>query len=75
MAVPSALEKLLSPKTIAVLGASRTPGKLGHELLANLLRGGFEGRDRPDQPPTPPKSSVYPVTAICARPGARSTSG
>ncbi|MBN1844133.1 MAG: acetate--CoA ligase family protein [Sedimentisphaerales bacterium] len=37
------LEKLLTPDTIAVIGASRTPGKVGHELVANLLEGGFAG--------------------------------
>ncbi len=37
------LEALLTPKTIAVVGASRTPGKVGHEILMNLIDGGFAG--------------------------------
>ncbi len=37
------LEKLLCPETVAVIGASRKPGKVGHEVLANLLGGGFQG--------------------------------
>ena len=44
------LESLLSPKAIAVVGASRAPGKVGHEVLANLLDGGFEGRIFPVNP-------------------------
>ncbi|MBI5119143.1 acetate--CoA ligase family protein [Candidatus Poribacteria bacterium] len=44
------LESLLSPGTIAVIGASRTPGKVGHDILANLLGGGFKGRIIPVNP-------------------------
>ena len=35
------LETLLYPKNVAVIGASRTPGKVGHEIFANLIEGGF----------------------------------
>ena len=38
------LDFLLYPKSIAVIGASRTPGKVGYEVLANLIEGGFEGQ-------------------------------
>ena len=44
------LEKLLSPETVAVVGASRKPGKVGHEVLANLLGGGFQGTIVPVNP-------------------------
>jgi len=44
------LEKLLSPGTVAVIGASRTPGKVGHEIVANLQRGGFAGTLVPVNP-------------------------
>ena len=37
------LEPLLYPKAMAVVGASRAQGKVGHEILANLLRSGFGG--------------------------------
>jgi len=33
-----------------VIGASRTPGKVGYEILANLLEGGFEGQIIPVNP-------------------------
>jgi acyl-CoA synthetase (NDP forming)/GNAT superfamily N-acetyltransferase len=35
--------RLLRPATIAVVGASREPGALGHEVFRNLLDGGFTG--------------------------------
>lgn len=44
------LESLLYPKTVAVIGASRTPGKVGHEILANLINAGFKGEIVPINP-------------------------
>ena len=44
------LDFLLYPKSIAVIGASRTPGKVGHEILVNLLEGGFAGQIVPVNP-------------------------
>lgn len=44
------LKSLLSPPSIAVVGASRTPGKVGHEVVANLIKGGFEGPIVPINP-------------------------
>lgn len=43
-------ESLLYPKSVAVIGASRTPGKVGYEILANLQKGGFEGEIIPVNP-------------------------
>lgn len=44
------LEALLYPKAVAVIGASRTPGKVGHEILANLMQAGFKGDIVPVNP-------------------------
>lgn len=53
------LAPLLRPRSVAVIGASRTPGTIGHEIVAALVRNGFTG-------------PVYPVNpgarAICAVP-------
>ncbi|MFH1676172.1 MAG: CoA-binding protein, partial [bacterium] len=35
-------ESLFYPKVVAVIGASRTPGKLGHQVLLNLVECGFK---------------------------------
>jgi acetyltransferase len=40
------------PKSVAVVGASRTPGKLGHAVLENILRYGYEGAVYPINPQT-----------------------
>jgi len=46
------LEPLLRPASVAIVGASRTPGKVGHAVVANLLGGGFEGAIYPINPQT-----------------------
>jgi acetate---CoA ligase (ADP-forming) len=44
------LSALLYPESIAVIGASRTPGKVGYEIVANLKHGGFAGPIVPINP-------------------------
>jgi acetyltransferase len=44
------LESLLCPNTVAVIGASRSPGKVGHAVVANLLASGFKGTIVPVNP-------------------------
>ena len=44
------LEFLLYPKSVAVMGASRTAGKVGHAVVTNLIEGGFEGDIVPVNP-------------------------
>lgn len=44
------LESLLYPTSVAVMGASCTPGKVGYVLVSNLIEGGFEGQIIPVNP-------------------------
>ncbi len=44
------LSSLLYPASVAVFGASRTPGKVGYEVVANLKKGGFGGAIVPVNP-------------------------
>ncbi len=41
---------LFSPKTVAVIGASTNPGKVGHAVVANLLEAQFTGKIYPINP-------------------------
>lgn len=41
------LDPLLTPETVAVIGASRNPLKVGGSVIANLRSGGFGGRILP----------------------------
>jgi acetyl coenzyme A synthetase (ADP forming)-like protein len=45
-----ALDALLNPRSIAVIGASRSPGSVGERLFTNLLRHEFRGRLYPINP-------------------------
>jgi len=45
-----ALNNFFHPASVAVVGASRQPGKVGHHLLHNMLSSGFQGRVYPVNP-------------------------
>ncbi|MGO9341552.1 MAG: GNAT family N-acetyltransferase [Acidimicrobiales bacterium] len=57
-AVVRSIERLLRPASIAVIGAARSRGTIGHQLLRNLLMSGFEG---PVYPVNPTATSVASV--------------
>ena len=42
------LNNFFKPKSVAVVGASRTPGKVGYDILKNIIQYGYQG-------------SVYPI--------------
>jgi len=44
------MDELFHPKSIAVLGASKTPGKVGHDIFVNILSAGFTGTLYPVNP-------------------------
>ncbi|MBD3368703.1 MAG: CoA-binding protein [Candidatus Eisenbacteria bacterium] len=41
---------LFEPRAVAVVGASHTPGKIGHTILKNIVDGGYEGEVYPVNP-------------------------
>jgi len=44
------LSKFFNPHSIALIGASNKPGKIGFELLKNIIESGFEGKIYPVNP-------------------------
>lgn len=44
------IDVLFTPKSIAVIGASSTKGKLGNDVIRNLIDSGYEGRIYPVNP-------------------------
>jgi acetyltransferase len=44
------LERLFEPRSIAVIGASNTPHRVGSVIMRNLLQGGFSGPIMPVNP-------------------------
>ncbi|MFO7535214.1 MAG: acetate--CoA ligase family protein [Kiritimatiellia bacterium] len=47
------LEKFFSPRSVAIVGASREKGKVGYEILTSMVKGGYQG-------------AIYPVNAKAA---------
>lgn len=43
-------QKLLTPKSVAVVGASTNPGKVGYAVLNNIVQDGFKGKVYPVNP-------------------------
>jgi len=48
--VDDVLTGLLKPKSIAVIGASNTPGKIGHTVVKNIIDSGYKGGIYPVNP-------------------------
>lgn len=46
----TALNHLLRPESVAVVGASTQPGKIGYTVIENLLKGGYKGKIYPINP-------------------------
>lgn len=44
------LDAVFAPNAIAVIGASTTPGKVGYDIFANILKGGYTGTLYPVNP-------------------------
>jgi len=44
------LQTFFNPKSVAIIGASRQKGKVGYEILVNLITGGFAGKIYPVNP-------------------------
>ena len=59
------LDAIFSPQSLAVVGASKTPGKVGHDIFVNILKGGYRGTLYPVNPSARSISSVraYPTIA------------
>jgi acetyl coenzyme A synthetase (ADP forming)-like protein len=45
-----AASSFTNPKSLAVIGASNTPGKIGNVLLSNLIESGYKGKIYPINP-------------------------
>jgi acetyl coenzyme A synthetase (ADP forming)-like protein len=58
------LDAIFSPQSLAVVGASNTPGKVGHDIFVNILKGGYRGTLYPVNPNARSVSSVRAYPAI-----------
>ena len=60
------LDAILKPRTIAVVGASRSPNTIGHQVLANLVRHGFTGAVVPVNPKAAAVGSIRAAPSVGA---------
>ncbi len=63
------LDALFRPRSVAVIGAGRTPNTIGHEIVRNLVRGGFTGPVYPVNPRADVVRSMHCYPNVSAIPG------
>ncbi|MFN8825885.1 MAG: acetate--CoA ligase family protein [Planctomycetota bacterium] len=63
------LDGLFRPRSVAVIGASRRPGSIGRQVVANLIQGGFQGPVYPVNPKAEVVLSVPAFPSVRAIPG------
>ena len=69
VAAVAAVQAVLAPRSVAVIGASRRRGTIGGELFHNLLSGGFQGPVYPVNPNAPVVQSVLAYPSVTEVPG------
>lgn len=63
------VKKLLYPRSVAVIGASRDPGTVGGAVFRNILRSGFTGTVFPINPKTVSVGGVLAYPSVLDVPG------
>jgi acetate---CoA ligase (ADP-forming) len=62
------LDPILRPASIAVVGASRRAGTIGHQIVANLVRHGFTGAVYPVNPSATSINAIHAWPSVGAIP-------
>ncbi len=68
-AVAASVLPILYPRSVAVVGASRTPGSIGSRLLRNLVHNGFTGPVFPVNPSADVVNSIRAYPSVKDIPG------
>lgn len=68
-AVSASILPILYPRSVAVVGASRTPGSIGSRLLRNLVNNGFTGPVYPVNPSADVVNSIKAYPSVTDIPG------
>ncbi len=63
------LDPILRPRSIAVVGASRQPGTIGYQVVANLVRHGYTGVVYPVNPKANSIHSIPAYASVAEIPG------
>jgi acetate---CoA ligase (ADP-forming) len=65
---PIALDPIFKPRSIAIVGASRSASTIGHQVLANLIQYGYTGAVYPINPKADSIHSIKAYRSISAVP-------
>jgi acetyl coenzyme A synthetase (ADP forming)-like protein len=68
-AATASMKSFFEPRSVAIVGASRGRGKLGSEILHNLIKAGFTGRLTTVHPSATEIDGVPAVTRVTEVPG------
>lgn len=63
------MDYFFRPKSVAVIGASRNPKKVGHVILRNFMEGGFRGKIYPINPKTASMFDLPCYSSVLKIPG------
>lgn len=66
---PGGLDRLFCARSVAVVGASPNPEKLGHLILTNLIDGGYEGNIYPINPKADEIRGLRAYSSVSEVPG------
>ena len=66
--MPHPLDPIFRPRSIAIVGASRSPNTIGHQVLSNLLRFGYTGVAYPVNPKAASIHSIRAWPSVSAIP-------
>ncbi|MHA1379344.1 MAG: acetate--CoA ligase alpha subunit [Candidatus Helarchaeota archaeon] len=58
------MEKFFNPKSVAIIGASANPEKVGYAVLNNIIKGGFNGKIYPINPKATEILGVKAYTSV-----------
>ena len=54
----------MSPQSVAIIGASNTPGKIGNAVVENMKSSGFQGEIHPINPKDPEVCGIKAYPSI-----------
>jgi acyl-CoA synthetase (NDP forming) len=65
----SGMQRIMNPRSVAVIGASNEEGKIGHSVVRNILDGGYAGGVYPVNPRAPDIQGLPAFKSVLDIPG------
>src|ERR1044071_174511 len=65
----TAMQRIMNPRSVAVIGASAEDGKIGNSVMKNLINGGYQGTIYPIHPKAPEIMGRKAFASVLGVPG------